>query len=102
MFLKHRKRLKFRKDPKGTDIILHIDNLKVPYRFKQTPPRDDKYQLYKKNIITNKRFDKPICIHWVINEQYPLGTWYICDGYIRYLVAKEIGIKFVPCKIIDD
>lgn len=92
---------KFRINPIGTDIILHIDEIKVPHRFVSSPPKQWKYDLYKANIEQMKRLDIPVIVHSVFNEKYRNGVWYIRDGYIRYLVCKELGIKYIPCKIVE-
>lgn len=91
----------FKKNPIGTEIILHIDEVRVPNRFKKSSPKQWKYDLYKSNIQNMKRLDIPVTIHCVYTKEHPYGVWYIADGYIRYLVTKEMGIKYIPCKIVE-
>ena len=67
--------------------VIDIKLIKIPLRFLQTPPKQDKYNRIKQSCKELGRLDKSIEIN---------SNMLLTDGYIRYLIAKEIGLKEVP------
>lgn len=64
-----------------------IEDINVPKSYRDTTPHDGKLQRVRDRLGEKNRLDKPI----TIDENH-----YIRDGYTRYLVAKEVGMKYVP------
>lgn len=71
------------------DTYIPITDIFVPENFAKSKPRDWKIQRVRDRLGDKKKLDKPITID---------HNHYICDGYTRYLVAKELGIKYVPVR----
>lgn len=74
------------------DTYLPLSEIHAPEHFAKSTPRDWKIQRVKDRLGAKKKLDKPI----TINQEH-----YIVDGYTRYLVAKEIGIRYVPVRWIN-
>jgi hypothetical protein len=74
------------------DTYLPLSQIYVPEHFAKSTPHDWKIQRVRNRLGVKKKLDKPI----TINQDH-----YIVDGYTRYLVAKEIGIKYVPVRWIN-
>ncbi len=70
-----------------------LDEIKIYKEFKQHPPRWDK--LMEKNIYfgTHGKFEQPI----VLNQFN-----YLKDGYTSYLIAEDMGWKWVKVKRVYD
>ena len=74
-------------------MFVNINELKKNIRYKEImplPSKDD-YEALKNSI---KKYGIKIPI--VVNKNYE-----IIDGYSRYSVAKEIGLKEIPCRILS-
>ena len=75
-----------------TDVIkIDIEYIKIPKSFKRTRPREEKLDKVRNYFDEWGKLDKPI----TIDDDYML-----VDGYSRYVVAKEKGMKLVP--VIQD
>jgi hypothetical protein len=74
------------------DTYLPLSEIYVPEHFAKSTPRDWKIQRVKDRLGAKKKLDKPI----TINKDH-----YIVDGYTRYLVAREIGMQYVPVMWIN-
>jgi hypothetical protein len=64
-----------------------IDNIKVPKYMLRSKPDGVKVSFVRNYYSVYQVLDKPI----KINESNELK-----DGYIRYAIAKEIGLNLVP------
>lgn len=73
------------------NTYLPLSEIYVPEYFAKSTPRDWKIQRVKDRLGAKKKLDKPI----TINQDH-----YIVDGYTRYLVAKEIGMRYAPVRFI--
>lgn len=71
------------------DTYLPLSEIYVPENFAKSKPHNWKIQRVRDRLGDKKKLDKPITID---------HNHYICDGYTRYLVAKELGIKYVPVR----
>lgn len=63
-----------------------LSDIVILNMFKKTTPNKNKMDKVRKYVIENGKLDKPI----VLNNKV------LKDGYIRYLVAKELGFDIVP------
>jgi ribonuclease HI len=73
--------------PPRTEKMFPIDNIKVPGYMLRSKPDKVKVNFVKNYYSVYQVLDKPI----KINECNELK-----DGYIRYAIAKEIGLNLVP------
>lgn len=73
------------------EIKIAIEDIKIPKPFKKTRPREEKLDKVRNYFDEWGKLDKPI----TIDDDYML-----VDGYSRYVVAKEKGLKLVP--VIQD
>lgn len=74
------------------DTYLPLSEINVPKHFAKSIPSDWKIQRVKYRLGSKNKLDKPITID---------QNRCIVDGYTRYLVAKEIGIRYVPVRWIN-
>jgi hypothetical protein len=74
------------------DTYLPLSEIYVLEHFAKSTPRDWKIRRVKDRLGAKKKLDKPI----TINKDH-----YIVDGYTRYLVAREIGMQYVPVRWIN-
>lgn len=63
--------------------VVKLDDIIVPSCFANTKPKKHKLDKVKDYVKKHGRLDKPVTLH---------GN-YLKDGYVRYLVAKELGLK---------
>lgn len=74
--------------------LIYIEEIKVPKRFKRTTPSPKKVEKVRKYYQEHGKLDKDI----VINRD-----GYIIDGYIRYLVIREVdNVDFVSVVVVND
>jgi len=78
--IKCKENIKYKRSEKSIDINL----IKIPMTFQNTNPSNDKLNNIRNYYLKNLCFDKLISI----NTDY-----FLTDGYIRYLVAKEFGLS---------
>ena len=64
---------------------IKIEQIIIPDCFKNTKPKKYKLDNVKQYVKKHGKLNKPI----VLNDNY------LVDGYTRYLVAKELGLKEV-------
>ncbi|ADB88735.1 ParB N-terminal domain-containing protein [Saccharolobus islandicus] len=74
-----------------TIIKVSIDNIKEVPEYKELIPENNSYEELKKSI-QQLGFLDPI----TVNKNYE-----ILDGYTRYRIAKELGIKEIPVEIYE-
>jgi len=72
-------------------IKVSIDNIKEVPEYKELIPENNSYEELKKSI-QQLGFLDPI----TVNKNYE-----ILDGYTRYRIAKELGIKEIPVEIYE-
>ena len=75
----------------GADY-LPLENLIVPEFMAATKPAHWKIKRVRDRLGDKQQLDKPITLD---------HNNVIRDGYTRYLVAKEIGMKFVPVRYVQ-
>lgn len=77
------------------EIILkkNIDDIKIKQSFIDKPPRKHKIDRVKRFYDKHNRFDKPVKLN---------TAGFLVDGYSRYLVAKEYGIRKIDCLVKKD
>jgi ParB-like chromosome segregation protein Spo0J len=75
--------------PEGTNGFLPIDKIVIPDDFKNTQPKQYKLDACREYYLKNKRFNKPIIIE---------NDVHLVNGYTRYCIAVELGLKYVPVK----
>ncbi len=76
--------------PIGTDEMKLIEEIVIPEEFKMFQPKQDKINEQREYFNMFRRFTKPIEIK---------GNMLI-NGYIRYLVALELGLRKIPVKFV--
>lgn len=64
-----------------------LEDIIIPESFLKTKPKKEKMDRVRKYVEQYNEFDKPVVLHKGI----------LIDGYVRYLVAKELGLKEIPC-----
>lgn len=69
----------------------YIDNIKIAYLFKKTPPRKSKMRAKRQYYKEHGKYQSEI----VLDKQNRL-----VDGYTTYLLEKERGRKIVKVKRI--
>jgi hypothetical protein len=75
---------------KNRVTLVNIDLIEIPSIFIENPPRQKKYGYIKSRCEILEGVDKPLQVT-ISKNKYLLQ-----DGYIRYLVARELGFKLVP------
>ncbi|WJD83676.1 plasmid stabilization protein [Priestia megaterium] len=74
--------------PKGTQDLLHFDDIIVPEEFLKTRPNPEKTQKVIDFVKRTGRLDEPLTIE--------KGSNVLKDGYRRYVVAKTVKMDKVP------
>jgi hypothetical protein len=82
-----KKQLKFR--PLETPILVNIEDINIPDRFKQNPVSDHKIDRVLYYYNTYLQFDKPVTL---LSSDNNLLT----DGYSRFVVAEMLDIGWIP------
>lgn len=72
---------------KYSHTYLPLNEIIIPNHMKNTTPHEWKIKRVRNRLGEKNRLDRPI----TINSNHVL-----LDGYTRYLVAKEVGMKYVP------
>lgn len=80
---------------------LDIKNVVIPFEFQMSKPSIEKISKAKQFIEKYNHLDKPVVFNYYV-EEIDYGTvvsekYALADNYTRYLAAKELGIKKVPC-----
>ena len=73
--------------------FIDIKDITIPRRFLETNPDLEKVNKIKDVYFKHNELDKPVSIR---------KKYILCDGYIRYLIAKELGLKHVLVKFNTD
>jgi len=76
---------------KNKQKFINIELIEIPSIFIKTPPQSKKYNRIKNRCEILKGLDKVLQVRVTQKKSILLQ-----DGYIRYLVAKELGFKLVP------
>ena len=63
-----------------------IENIKIQEEFKKHPPRTNKMRAREVYYLRYEKFQQAIILD---------KNGYLIDGYTSYLVAKELGKKYV-------
>jgi hypothetical protein len=92
--LVHANILKFAED-NNADIV-RIKDIKVPPLFSNTIPHFSKLTKYRKILKNTGCIDKPITVVPEYNERGKPTKLLLVDGYIRYILCQEIGMKYIP------
>ena len=77
----------------GTIYNININDIKIPEDFEATPPRKAKMDRKRRYYKEHGQFDKPI----VLKQNLELT-----DGFCAFLIAKEIGMRYVECCFVDE
>lgn len=72
---------------KYSHTYLPLNKIVISPQMQESTPREWKLERVRKRLGDKKRLDKPITVD---------SDCVLLDGYTRYLVAKEIGMKYVP------
>ena len=72
---------------------MRLTDIKVPDAFKKTQPSSTKLITCANYYKKFGQLDKPITID---------TNGYLVDGYVRYVVAKRMGLNEVPVKFLTD
>ena len=72
---------------------LKLDEVYITKAFKSVQPKQSKIENVEKYFKQHGRLDKPIIV--TINN----NKYYIEDGYLRYIVARDNGMKDIPCEM---
>lgn len=70
--------------------FINVDTIKIPKAFTGSKPKKNKIERIRGYCQKNGCIDKPVII-----RENGKGSLLV-DGYIRYLVAKELGYKTIP------
>jgi hypothetical protein len=87
---------RFKNQPKGTQAVVHIEDIKIPPTISKSIPSKSKIEKYCKRIFALGRLDKPITVIAETNERNMPNKLILVDGYIRYILAKRFFMKEVP------
>lgn len=68
--------------------MITMSDIIISDEFQKTIPKVHKVNRIKDYVKQYGKIDKPVV----------LSGKMLLDGYVRYLVAKELGIKEIPCK----
>ncbi|SDY87845.1 ParB N-terminal domain-containing protein [Thermoactinomyces sp. DSM 45892] len=71
-------------------VMIELDRIQIPYELAESKPREEKLERIRQHIQKSGELDEYIVVH---QESLTL-----VDGYIRYLVARELGFTFVPVR----
>lgn len=83
-----------RKKPQGTENFVHIDKVIITKKFKEKRPKEWKMLRCESEYLINGYLDSPVTLCEVKNS----NKYILVDGYTRYLLAKRLGIKYIPVK----
>lgn len=72
---------------------IRLDQIVVPKKYLRLSPDSKKVETLYKYYKSHKRLDKPIYV------SIKNGMYYLEDKYLRYYVAKELGLKRVRARI---
>jgi len=88
------------KQPYGTEELIDIKDMIIPYCFslKQSKPKGWKMQKVRDYYNIHNRIDKPITVELIMNEKGMTNRFLVIDEYTRYLILKENNIRKVPIK----
>lgn len=89
------------KNPKGTDEIVHIDDIRIPPCFKKTGCKYFKIERAIDYYLKHKRLDKPITVIAETNEKGFPNKLLLVDQYSRYLACRLLHIDRIPVRYID-
>ena len=86
------------KRPYGTEIIVDVElsRIKVPVSFKKHPPKSWKMENVREFYNIHGFVDSPITVYYDV-----FGEYVLMDGYTRYLVLMENGVKKIPIKFVN-
>lgn len=90
--------LLFTRKPKGTDALVHIEDIIIPRCFRSTRPKRWKMERAIDYYKAHGKVDKPLLVEVITNESGRCNKFLVIDQYTRYLVLKEMGVKRVPIK----
>ena len=86
--------------PKGTDELVHINDIIIPKAFEQSTPAqwkmDRALEYYKKH----RKVDKPLLVEPITNEIGKPNQLLLVDNYTRFLVLLRHDITRVPVKYV--
>lgn len=89
------------KNPYGTEEMLEIKSIIVPYVFKKSPPKQFKIDKASKLYEKKGFIDKPITVEKVKHKSKKDCYVYILrDGYTRFLVASSNNQTVLPVQYI--
>ena len=71
---------------------IKVSDIKIKQSFLETTPHEEKLSECRNNYLTYNRQDRVIVINHV---------GYLIDGYVMYLILKELGIDEAQIKISD-
>lgn len=85
------------KAPPNTHGYIDIAKIIVPKRMLNSYPNPDKVATYTNRCKELGYLDKPLTI--AMDNSYPNSNSIVLrDGYIRYLIASQAGMKLVPVR----
>lgn len=72
---------------------INVEDIKIPYDFEIHPPRKEKMNRKRKYYKEHGDFESQV----VLKQNLEL-----INGYTTVLLAKELGVRYVECKFVDE
>jgi hypothetical protein len=97
--LKERLHYIFYKEPYGTDAVIHINDIIIPREFLKLKSKPAYWKMVRARrfYVDHGYVDIPVSVSPIINERNKT-KYILVDGYTRYLVLKEVGMKEIPIR----
>ena len=87
--------------PYGTEDLVLLKNVIIPYEFSNKQPKQWKISRVVDYYNENNCVDKPISVVKVPSEKTGKCKYLLTDEYTRYLFLKSQNKKFIPVKYIE-
>ena len=79
--------------PESTEAMIDIDNIIIPWYFENTAPSKIKMKEHEAYFSTHGGVDVPVEVYMCTNNR---TKFIVNDKYIRFLILKNKGIKYIP------
>jgi hypothetical protein len=95
--LKARLYEKLHHQPYGTEEIVHMSEIKIPYKFKKNYAKPKEWKMERARSYYNQHghIDKPLSVRMIAKRD---GTirYLLKDEYTRYLILREVHSGAAP------
>ena len=87
--------------PYGTDEVILVKDIIIPYNYNNRCPKQWKIDRAVEFYRKHNYIDKPISVVKIPNEKTGKCKYLLIDEYTRYLAIRSQSNKFAPVKYIE-